>query len=87
MKNVSIAIGTVAVDGVPAGPRSGAAIGRSIERELGRQLQEFQGGSPRDLSTIRIGDLRLPANPTDAQIGEAVAAALERALRERPHAL
>jgi hypothetical protein len=83
MKNVSIDIGTVSVDGVPAGPRNGAAIGRSIEHELGRQLGEgaLAGTSPRDLSTIRIGDLRLPANPTDTQIGEAVAAALQRALR------
>ena len=85
MKNISIDIGAVSVDGVPAGPRNGAAIGRSIERELGRQLGEgaLAGMSPRGLSTIRIGDLRLPANPTDAQIGEAVAAALSKTLGRR----
>lgn len=85
MKNVSIGIGSMVVDGVPAGPRNGAAIGRSIEREIGRQLQEgsLGGMAPRDLSTLRIGGLRLPPNPTDAQIGEAVAAALAKALGRR----
>jgi hypothetical protein len=84
MKNLSVDIGSVVVDGVPAGQRSGAAVGSSIERELGRQLRGFQGASPRDLATLRIGDLRLlPANPTDAQIGEAVAAALSKILGNR----
>jgi hypothetical protein len=88
MKNLTVGIGSVVVDGVPAGPRNGAAIGRSIERALGSQIREgaLAGMTPRDLTAIRIGDLRLPANPTDAQIGEAVAAAIERALRERRHA-
>ncbi|MEA2560671.1 MAG: hypothetical protein QOH06_2175 [Acidobacteriota bacterium] len=80
MKNLAVDIGTVSVEGVPADSRNGAAIGRSIERELGRQLRDFQGGPPHDLSSITIRDLRLPAHPTDAQIGEAVAAALQRAL-------
>lgn len=85
MKNASIDIGSMVVDGVPAGPRNGAAIGRSIEREIGRQLREgsLSGMAPRDLSALRIGDLRLPPNPTDAQIGEAVAAALAKALGRR----
>ena len=83
MKNLSLGIGAVSVDGVPAGPRSGAAIGSSIERELGRQLRDLPGGPPRDLASITIRDLRLPANPTDTQIGEAVAAALSKALGRR----
>lgn len=82
MKNLSVDIGAVSVAGVPAGSRNGAAIGRSIERELGRQLRDV-GGAPRDLAAITIRDLRLPANPTDAQIGEAVAAALSEILGRR----
>lgn len=80
MKNLSVDIGTVSVEGVPAGSRNGTAIGRSIERELGRQLRDLPGAAPRDLSSITIRALRLPANPTDAQIGEAVAVAIQRAL-------
>lgn len=59
MKNISVDIGTVSVEG---SPRDGAAIGKSIEREVGRQLRDVQG---------------------NAQIGEAVAAAVLKALGKR----
>ena len=59
MKNVSIDIGTVSIEG---SPRDGKALGNSIEREIGRQLQDVQG---------------------NAQISEAVAAAVLKALSSR----
>ena len=59
MKNVSVDIGTVTVEG---SPRDGKALGSSIEREVGRQLRDVQG---------------------NAQISEAVAAAVLKALGKR----
>lgn len=59
MKNVSIDIGTVSIEG---SPRDGKALGNSIEREISRQLRDVQG---------------------NAQISEAVAAAVLRALSSR----
>lgn len=81
MKNLSIGIDHLSVSGLPAGARDGAAIGRGIEQALGRLLES--GALPagaRDLSRISLPSLRLPANATDAQIAEAVAAALHRAI-------
>lgn len=84
MKNLSIDIGCVAVSGLPGGARSGEAVGRGIERALGRLLETREPAmSPRDAARISLPDLRLPANATDAQIAEAVAAALHRALGRR----
>jgi hypothetical protein len=87
-RNLSIGIDHVAVSGLPAGARSGQEIGRGIERALGGLLESGglpAGATPRDLARISLPALRLPANPTDAQIAAAVAAALHRALtlRER----
>lgn len=84
MKNLSIEIGSVAVDGPSGGARNGEALGRGIELALGRLL-ETRGltTSPRDVARISLPDLRLPANATDAQITEAVAAALHRMLGGR----
>lgn len=59
MKNISVDIGTVSVEG---SPRDGKALGGSIEREVGRQLRDVQG---------------------NAQISEAVAAAVLKALGKR----
>jgi hypothetical protein len=81
MKNLSIGIDHLAVSGLPEGSRSGEAIGRGIERALGRLMAggALPAGS-RDLSRISLPALRLPKNPTDAQIADAVAAALHRCL-------
>ena len=86
MKNLSIEIGTVAVDGLPAGGRNGEAVGRGIGRALGRLIESRglpAGAGPRDVRSVSLPDLRLPANATDAQIAEAVAAALDRAIGKR----
>jgi hypothetical protein len=86
MKNVSIEIGTVAVDGIPGGARDGAAMGRGIEGALGRLLQErrlSEGWRDREAAKISLSGLRLPAHATDAQIAEAVAAALYESLGKR----
>lgn len=86
MKNLSIDIGSVSVDGLAGGARSGEAVGRGIERALGRLVESrgLPGGlgplGPRDVRSLSLPDLRLPANATDAQIAEAVAAALGRVL-------
>ena len=86
MKNLSIEIGSVAVDGLSGGASNGEAVGRGIERALGRILESrglSEGLSPRDVARISLPDLRLPANATDGQIAEAVAAALHRMLARR----
>jgi hypothetical protein len=86
MKNLSIEIGSVAVDGLAGGVRNGEAMGRGIERALGRILESQglpQGLSPRDVARISLPNLRLPANATDGQIAEAVAATLHRMLGGR----
>lgn len=84
MKNLSVDIGSLAVNGLPGGARNGEAVGRGIERALGRLLETGElAMSPRDVTRISLPDLRLPANATDAQIAEAVAAALHRVLSER----
>lgn len=83
MKNVAIDIGSVAVDGLAAAPRSGEAIGRGIERALGRLLAERglpADLGPRDAASLVLPDLRLPADASDGEIAEAVAAALHRGL-------
>jgi len=82
MKNVSIGIDHVAVSGLPAGSSNGAAIGRGIESALGRILAErgLPGLTARDVPSISIPDLRLPAGANDRQIAEAVAAAVHKAL-------
>ena len=86
-RNLSIGIDHVAVSGLPAGARSGQEIGRGIERALSGLLESggLPAGAPGDRARISLPSLRLSANPTDAQIAEAVAAALHRALtlRER----
>lgn len=86
MKNLSIDIGSVSVSGLPGGARNGEAVGRGIERALG-SLLEARGlqGAPgaRDVRSISLPDLRLPANATDAQIAQAVAAALDQAIGKR----
>jgi len=86
MKNLSIDIGSVSVSGLPAGARNGEAVGRGIERALGRLLESRglpTGLSARDVRSVSLPDLRLPANATDAQIAEAVAAALDQSLAGR----
>lgn len=86
MKNLSIEIGSVAVDGLSGGSRNGEALGRGIEGALGRILESrglSEKLSPRDVARISLPDLRLPANATDAQIAEAVATALHRMLGGR----
>lgn len=85
MKNLSIDIGTVAVSGLSPGRRNGEAVGRGIESALGRLLAQrgTSGLAARDAASLSLPDLRLPPNATDAQIAEAVAAALDRAIRVR----
>jgi hypothetical protein len=82
MKNVSVSIGHVSVSGLPAGPRNGPALGRGIESALGRILTErgLSGVAARDVAAISIPDLRLSSGASDAQIAEAVAAAVHRVL-------
>jgi hypothetical protein len=82
MKDISIGIDHLAVSGLPAGPRNGAAIGRGIESALGRILTErgLPGLTARDAPAISIPDLGLPPGATDRQIAEAVAAAVHRGL-------
>jgi hypothetical protein len=82
MKNVSVGIDHLAVSGLPAGPRNGAELGRGIESALGRILTErgLPGVAARDVASISIPDLRLPAGASDGQIAEAVAAAVHRVL-------
>jgi hypothetical protein len=81
MRNVSIDIGSVVVSGLAGGDRNGEAIGRGVEGALGRLLgnRELAVG-PRDVARMSLPYLRLPANATDAQIAEGVAAALHRML-------
>lgn len=86
MKNLSIDIGSVSVSGLPAGARNREAVGRGIERALGSLLEAR--GLPanlnaREVRSVSLPDLRLPANATDAQIAGAVAAALDRAIAGR----
>jgi hypothetical protein len=81
MKNVAIDVGTVAVSGVPAGARNGEAVGRGIESALGRLLAHHTSFAPRDAASLSLPNLQLPHNATDAEIAEAVAAALDRSIR------
>ncbi|HVT16397.1 MAG TPA: hypothetical protein VHQ90_09500 [Thermoanaerobaculia bacterium] len=83
--NLSIAIDHVAVSGLTAAPRSRAAIGRGVEQAVGRLLAEssLSGLATGAVPEISLRDFRLPPAPTDAQIAEAVAAALHRALGGR----
>lgn len=80
MKTLSVDIGSVAVDGLTGGARSSESVSRGLERALGRILEIRglpEGLNSRDVARISPPDLRLPANATDAQIAEAVAAALD----------
>jgi hypothetical protein len=85
MKNVAIGIDHVAVSGLPAGARDGAAIGRGIESALGRILTErgLLGLAARDVPEIALRDLHLPPGASDRQIAEAVAAAVHCSLGQR----
>ena len=86
MKNLSVDIGSVSVSGLPGGARNGEAVGRGIERALGGLIETRglpAGLSAREVRSVSLPDLRLPANATDAQIAEAVAAALDQAIGGR----
>lgn len=81
---LGIAIDRVTVSGLAAAPRSGAAVGRSVEHALGRLLAA--GGLPAalpagDLPAISLRGLRVPAGASDAEIAEHVAAAIHQALQ------
>jgi hypothetical protein len=88
MRTLAISIDHVAVSGLPAAPRSAAGVGHGIEQGLGRLLAASQPaavaapGTPAAPAAERVSvsPLRLPPGATDAQIAEAVAAALHRTL-------
>jgi len=86
VQTVSIGIDHVAVSGLPAGVRNTPAFGRGVEQALGRLLERGglpAGIGPRDVARLALPELRLPAHATDAQVADAVAAALYRALGGR----
>jgi len=83
MKDISVDIGQLVLDGIGIEPRNSRRLGYMTETALGRLLEKqgFPSGlSSVDLLKVAAPSITLPTNAGDGQLADSVARAVYQAL-------
>ena len=83
MRDISVDIGHVVLDGVGTQPRNADRFGAQVEVALGRLLEQYSiptGPYAREIAEIAGLSIDLPEGASDEQIASALAAALHGGL-------
>ena len=83
MKDISVDIGQLVLDGIGVEPQNSRRFGYMTETALGRLLEKqgFPSGlNSSDLVKVTTPNINLPLNTSDGQLAESVARAVYQAL-------